>query len=120
MQVSPDGVPKNEEVPVGLPHGNGDIQLLAALDDVLARVWHNAEQARELLHRETHGPMPVIWEALFMDAGWGGRQDLVLGEVAAMLVPKKVGLGNPLELMHRYVWDDNSEDEDVFGRLASG
>jgi len=86
---------------------------------VLACVQHDAEQVRELLHRETHELMPVIWEARFMAVGWCGR-DLVLGEVAALLVPsKEVGLGNPLELMHRYVWDDNIEG-DVFGRLASG
>jgi hypothetical protein len=77
-----------------ISNGNGDNQLLAVLDDVLSCVQHDVERVRELLHHEMHGLMPVIWEACFMAAGWGGR-DLVLGEVAALLVPRKeVGLGN--------------------------
>jgi hypothetical protein len=56
---------------MGMPHGDGDDDLLVELEDVLAHVQHDAERVWELLRHEMQGgPMPVIWEVMFVAAGW--------------------------------------------------
>ena len=46
--------------PVGMPHGDGDDDLFAEVEDVLARVQHDAEWVQELMCRKTQGLMPMI------------------------------------------------------------